>query len=311
METEKVPIVDFFGHDGVMKSLGTIGAEIYSAFKSAGFVYLKNHGIAAPKIEAAFNVSREFFQLPVIVKQKYARPTDSNEGWVAVERESLNPERPADLKEAFNFSKKENVKNCLPKEVTTFNPVLADLFDEAQQLTFRVLEALDEGMPGNVNVKIDNIFTNSHKLIGKPGNATGLRSLYYPALDPEGSIKPGQVRCGEHSDYGSITILFQDDIGGLEVQRVDGMYVPAPPIPGTVLVNVGDLMQRWTADQIKSTKHRVLIPEKELLMRQVRQSIAFFVQPDDNFLITCLDGSNKYEPVSSLDYLNMRFAATY
>ena len=122
-----------------------------------------------------------------------------------------------------------------------------------------------------------------------------------------------------------------------------GEYVPATPIPETVLVNVGDLMQRWTSDVLQSTvtklhdkqqtlahfatllcsskesitkalwfqKHRVLIPEAEVKRNEVRQSLAFFVHPDDNELIECIDGSHKYEPITALDYLNMRFAATY
>ncbi|KAJ7340037.1 hypothetical protein OS493_002759, partial [Desmophyllum pertusum] len=83
--------------------------------------------------------------------------------------------------------------------------------------------------------------------------STALRLLYYPPLPEESNIKPGQVRCGEHSDYGTITLLFQDDIGGLEVLPVNGKYSPARPIAGTVLVNIGDLMQRWTADKLIST----------------------------------------------------------
>ena len=87
--------------------------------------------------------------------------------------------------------------------------------------------------------------------------------------------------------------------------------MPATPIPGTVLVNIGDLMQRWTSDSLLATKHRVLVPEEEFRKRKYRQSIAFFVLSDDDFIVKCLDGSEKYEPISSLDCLNYRFSISY
>lgn len=89
---------------------------------------------------------------------------------------------------------------------------------------------------------------------------------------------PEQLRAGEHSDYGSFTLLFQDAVGGLEVCNARGEWIEAPFIPETVLVNTGDLMQRWTNHVFCSTKHRVRIPQ-ELKAKQSRYSIAFFVIP--------------------------------
>ncbi|MBN3307812.1 YQK1 protein, partial [Amia calva] len=131
-------------------------------------------------------------------------------------------------------------------------------------------------------------------------NPTGLRTLYYPPVD-RSSVKEGQIRCGEHSDYGSITLLFQSSEAGV--------YISAPPIPGTVLINIADLMQRWTCDRFVSAKHRVLLPADD--DKTTRQSMPFFVHPDDDAIISCFDGSNKYPPINSLDYLNERFYASY
>lgn len=188
--------------------------------------------------------------------------------------------------------------------IPNFYDVFKSLFTSAQELGNRVLDLMSIGL------NIDRSFLRDcHKNVGKKDNQTTLRSLYYPRISKE--VKPGQVRCGEHSDYGSITLLFQDDVGGLEVKPVGADYIPATPIPGTVLVNLGDLMQRWTADKLVATKHRVLIPEEEVMLSKGRQSIAFFIHPDDDVIIKCLDGSGKYEEISSIDYLNMRFAVTY
>ncbi|KAF3706203.1 1-aminocyclopropane-1-carboxylate oxidase [Channa argus] len=138
-------------------------------------------------------------------------------------------------------------------------------------------------------------------------NGTTLRSLYYPPVNSE-KAKEGQLRCGEHSDYGTITLLFQNS-DGLQVRRRSGEFICAPTIPGAVLINVADLMQRWTSDQFVSVLHRVLLPPVGDC--STRQSLAFFVQPDDEALITCCDGSNKYPPVSAGAYLIERFNDSY
>ncbi|KAK3103977.1 hypothetical protein FSP39_023384, partial [Pinctada imbricata] len=109
-----------------------------------------------------------------------------------------------------------------------------------------------------------------------------------------------------------ITLLFQDDIGGLEVKpRSSDRYIPATPIPDTVVINLGDSMQRWTADKLVAGKHRVQVPVDELKNNKGRQSIAFFVHADDHVMLECIDKSNKYEPISSIDYLHMKFSKIY
>lgn len=133
-----------------------------------------------------------------------------------------------------------------------------------------------------------------------------MRTLYYPEVK---DVKPKQLRCGEHSDYGTVTFLFQTD-DGLEVMNRQGEYIQVPPIPDTMIINIGDLMQRWTADKLLASKHKVGMPTGSQ-KNQGRQSIAFFLQPDDETIVKCLDGSDKYEPISSIDYLNMRFGVTY
>jgi isopenicillin N synthase-like dioxygenase len=91
-----------------------------------------------------------------------------------------------------------------------------------------------------------------------------LRLLHYPAVRKDlFTVNPGQVRAGEHSDYGSITFLFQDQRGGLQVQSPEGKFVDATPIEGTCVVNAGDLLARWSNDTIRSTVHRVVEPPRK------------------------------------------------
>jgi isopenicillin N synthase-like dioxygenase len=168
-----------------------------------------------------------------------------------------------------------------------------------------------------------------------------LRLLHYPGVSKrifrrdDGQL---QVRAGEHSDYGmykwrynqaqyakvtigSITLLFQDVRGGLQVRSPKGTFVDATPIEGTIVVNAGDLLARWSNDTIKSTKHRVVepSPKPEDADKDVyppRYSIAYFCNPNYERMIQAIPGTyeeagRKYGDVSSGEYLIQRLTATY
>ncbi|RXN01930.1 ATP-binding cassette sub-family C member 8 [Acipenser ruthenus] len=188
--------------------------------------------------------------------------------------------------------------------IPEFREVLDSFFRRCKKLALRVLEvtALCLGLERD-------FFVSKHRLIGSNKNCTTFRTLYYPPLHKV-IVKPNQIRCGEHSDYGSLTLLFQDESGGLEVMNRSGQYISAPCIPGTVLVNIADLMQRWTSDVLVSTFHRVVLPSDDK-MNTSRQSMAFFVHPDNDEIISCCDGSSKYPPVNALQYTKDRAYIAY
>ncbi|XP_068710551.1 uncharacterized protein [Montipora foliosa] len=284
--------------------------KLYKAFSTVGFVYIKNHGIPQDKIASIFKLSDDFFQLDHDVKQKYARPASGcGHGWVAFEREKVSPDRPADHKEAFNITEPCNDQRVWPDDkVPGFQKEIHSFFELCGQLSLHILHLMALGL----ELKDAEIFTDTHKTMESTKNATTLRLLHYPCIKEEDGIKPGQIRCGEHTDYGSITLLFQDEMPGLEVLPLGCEdYIPAPPLPGAIVVNVADLMQRWTADKLKSTRHRVSIPTEECHRRVPRRSLAFFVHPDDDTLVECLDGSEKYPSITAYDYLWQRLNATY
>lgn len=298
----EIPVVDL----SLASTQATETASaLVKAFSEIGFVYLRNHGIPAKQVSDIVDITQKFFNLPQDTKMKYLRGED-NFGYVQMEMESLNPERPhGDLKEAFNFTPTTN-QRWPETEVPRMREELEAFWDSCAGLSLQVLELTARGLGLDPEA-----FTKYHHLVRgntEHVNTTTVRALHYP---PVATVKAGQVRCGEHSDYGSITLLFPDMIGGLEVKARDVGYIPATPIPDTVVVNIGDLMQRWTSDKLVSTKHRVLIPEEEVKQQLGRRSIAFFVQPDNEALIECVDGSHKYEPITSLQYLQQRFSVTY
>uniref|UniRef100_A0A1A8JFC1 Fe2OG dioxygenase domain-containing protein n=1 Tax=Nothobranchius kuhntae TaxID=321403 RepID=A0A1A8JFC1_NOTKU len=209
----------------------------------------------------------------------------------------LNPKRPGDLKESFNTS---SFHPDIKWPSADFLETHRSFFQRCKELSLRVLRvmALSLGLDPDV-------FIRAHALIGTDENKTTLRSLYYP---PVKTAKENQLRCGEHSDYGSITLVFQGS-DGLQVCARSGEFIAAPVVSGAILVNIADLMQRWTADRFISVCHRVLLPPEGDAC--TRQSLAFFVHPDDEALISCCDGSSKYPPITAGDYVTQRFNKTY
>jgi isopenicillin N synthase-like dioxygenase len=295
----KIPIIDLLdltSSNTVTRQ--TVVKKIYQACHEVGFMYLQNPGISAELIQGVFTQSKSFFNLPLEIKQQQAWNDEfSNVGYVGMERERLNPNKPGDLKEAFNL-----VGANSSSPIANYPDILA-FFQACTELANKILS----GFALALELPVD-FFTTRHN----QQNHT-LRLLHYPPLQK--SPQPGQVRAGEHSDYGSITLLFQDNIGGLEVQTASGEWIAAVPIPDMVLVNTGDLMARWTNHVFCSTKHRVMLPH-DVSLKQSRYSVAFFCHPNEDTEIVCLESCQKekpplYPPILAGQYLISRLQATY
>ncbi|KAL6106322.1 uncharacterized protein ACO6RY_10224 [Pungitius sinensis] len=305
-----IPVVDFAAWSLRKRNISdeqihTVKEQLESAFTQVGFVFLKNTGITQEEVDRIMAVSKTFFLQPVEVKKPFRRDSfdvNPNHGWVRLEVERLNPCCPEDLKESFNVTSISPDIKWPSGAAEDFQETQTSFFRRCGQLSLRVLRAMA------LSLSLDpQVFLSAHRLIGDEGNGTTLRSLYYPSVDHD-KVKERQLRCGEHSDYGSITLLFSSS-GGLQVRRRSGEFIDVPYVPGAVLVNVADLMQRWTADRFVSVVHRVRLPP--VGDSSTRQSVVFFVHPDDDALITCCDGSNKYPPVTGGAYLEERFKASY
>ncbi|XP_019750318.1 UPF0676 protein C1494.01 [Hippocampus comes] len=307
-----IPVVDFSVaslsvEDIFNAELHQLARELKVAFTDVGFVFLQNTGITQAEVDNVMDVSRRFFLQPDQLKRPFSRksfPNSPNHGWVSLETERLDPQKPGDLKEAFNLSSLQpDIKWPSSEAAPGFQETQTTFFHRCKELCLRVLRVMA------LSLDVDpDIFLNAHRLIGTDKNGTTLRSLYYPPVNSE-QAKEGQLRCGEHSDYGSITLLFQN-AEGLQVRRRSGEFICAPSVPGAVLVNIADLMQRWTSDHFVSVLHRVLLPPAGDCS-STRQSLAFFVQPDDEAVVSCIDGSDLYPPVQAGAYLIERFKNSY
>jgi isopenicillin N synthase-like dioxygenase len=300
-----IPIIDFYTFtNGNTATQQTVVKQIYQACHEIGFMYLQNPGISKNLVKQVFTQSKSFFNLPLEVKQQLAWSDEfSNTGYVGIERERLDRNKPGDLKEAFNLGKALLTCPSLSPISPVQDSCILAFYDTCTELANTVLQAfaLALELP-------EDFFTTRHN----QRNHT-LRLLHYPSLQT--LPKLGQVRAGEHSDYGSITLLFQDEVGGLEVQTASGEWIAAPAIPGTVVVNTGDLMQRWTNDVFCSTQHRVMIPS-DSSVKQSRYSVAFFCHPNNEIEIACLESCQRayppiYPPILAGEYLLQRLQATY
>ncbi|MBD2256434.1 isopenicillin N synthase family oxygenase [Pseudanabaena sp. FACHB-2040] len=293
----------------------TIANQVAQACQSMGFFYLIGHDISSEQRAAAFKESARFFQLPPEEKSALSwSSTESNLGYVGVGRESLNPGQTIDLKEAFNIGSDNNPgnPNRWPPALPSFRETLQAFYQSANNLAWQVLQALALALQ-----LPKDFFVKHHQ---QPAHT--LRLLHYPPYDSLAAqtLEGEHIRAGEHSDYGSITLLFQDAQSGLQVKTPAGEWIAATPKGDAVLVNLGDLMQRWSNDRFRSTPHRVVLPTGAAVS-QSRYSMALFCDPDPQTLVTAvadLNGSQsnfldkpQYEPITAGDYLKSRLQATY
>jgi len=323
-----IPLVDFslFLH-GSPKDKRIAAEGMTSGFQNAGFVYLKNHGIPKETVSRVFSESAKFFARPKEQKNTLSWTTpESNRGYVAQGREKvtdltdkeevekLKAQNP-DLKESIEIGREgeeghpNNWPDHFDEEGKVFKEVMNDFHGTCKQLHVEVMRAMALGLG------LDESYFDEYT----DGGDNTLRLLHYPAVDKTVFVKnKGQVRAGEHTDYGSITLLFQDARGGLQVLSPKGTFVDATPIPDTIVINAGDLLARWSNDNIKSTKHRVVEPPKPADTDKYppRYSVAYFCNPNFEKFIDAIPGTyekegKKYPGINSGEYLVQRLAATY
>lgn len=278
------------------ETIKLLGKRIVELFKEYNFCYLKNHGVKTSLLDEFMQVSRNFFELPAEVKSKFPMDTAYKFGCVLFETEKLNLQRSAgDLHESFNYT--PGYDKVWPP-VEKFEVLAKEFYAATLDLALRFCDVLSLGLDLPVE-----FMRAAHKLVGQKGNPTVIRSIYYPPIPSSKTINTDQVRIGEHHDADTVTFEFQDSVGGLEIQNPRGEFVPVDPIPGTVLVIVGPLLQRLTSDRLTATVHRILVPEDERKYK-TRQALLLFLHPDDDYVVKCIDGSDTYEPISSGDYFD-------
>ncbi|CAG7734831.1 unnamed protein product [Allacma fusca] len=279
--------------------------------ENSGCAYLLNHGIPEEMISTVFAESKTFFELPDDIKMKYCKKdvTKSNHGYSAVGQECLNNLNIRELKETFDICGND----CYyPEEVPKFKEVMESLEAACWKLHSKLFKLL------SMSLKLDNVdFIND-----KARNCTDrtvpslntARTAYYPPVGDD--VIAGDIRCSAHTDWGLLTMLLQDDIGGLEVQVPSKGWIPVPPIPGTIVVITGDLLEKLTGGYFGATPHRVMIPEDEIKMKKYRQTFLSFSISDNDVDIfplrsELLDGDYDSKPVNSFEHAMWRSTLSY
>jgi isopenicillin N synthase-like dioxygenase len=301
-----------------------LGAELDRICRTTGFLAVAHHGVPETTIAEAWGAARAFFDLNPAEKQLARAPYPGYPyGYLGPELESLarsrNVDAPADLKESFNggplkappgLADRDALAFCYaetiwPERPAGFRAAWVAYYAAMEDLAARIMRAFA------VALGLAEDFFEPY--LSAPVSA--LRALNYPRQTT--APKPGQIRAGAHTDYGSLTILLPEPGSqGLEILSPDGEWTAVPPQPGAFVVNIGDLMALWTHDRWVSTLHRVVNPALAEDANRRRQSFAFFHQPNWDAEIATLPSClapgerSKYAPVFSGPYLMSKFKST-
>jgi isopenicillin N synthase-like dioxygenase len=298
-----LPVVDIAPVSSDAAPVGPVVLQVRNALAEFGFMYVRGHGISPSVLGRALEASRNFFAQPASFTSRFAynhTDLEANFGFHGVQGERLDPSSPPDLKESFSMRNALAVTQAERWPGEPFRDAALALYAASLAASYRIMRIMAAGL----NLP-QEFFTQRHQ-----GQNVTLRYLHYPAgLAAESAAQFG---AGAHTDYGSITLLYQDDVGGLEVLGRDAGWHSAPAVPDALLVNIGDLMQRWTNDHFVSTLHRV----RPIRGHADRYSIAFFVDPDTNVQVECIESCTsadrpaRYSAVSAGEHIYAKNSAS-
>ena len=312
---DAIPVVDLGTTD--RKS---IADDIHRACRDTGFFYVVNHGIPQALIDAQFTAAKRFFDLPLDEKLAlHMKKSPSTAGYEPTGGQALDSQddkadkAPPDLKESFYCGLELAPDHPLAlKKIRTFGhnqwPELTG-FREQMLSYHEALSALGDRLHGLLAMSLD-MPADWFKQFHAPASAT-LRLIKYPPQPRNAAFN--QIGAGAHTDWGGVTILAQDDVGGLEVRTVQGDWIEAPPIPGTFVINLGDLMARWTNGLYMSNMHRVLNNTTD----RDRYSIPFFYSPFPTSVIeaipSCVDADHprRFADCTAQEHMAEMFRRSY
>ena len=305
----KIPSLDlrdFLSEDANRKE--EFVQSIGKAFQEIGVCAVKGHLLADDLVERLYKQIKLFFDLPYEVKAKYEFPQYSGQrGYVSFGKESAKGSKHGDLKEYWHFGQyieeEEKEKyNYFPNihvdELSEFNEVGREVYSTLEKTAKHILRALA------LYLNIEEDYFDQYI---KNGNSI-LRPIHYPPIleDPKEA-----VRASAHGDINLITLLMGAHGKGLQVQHSNGEWIDAVASEDELMINIGDMLSRHTNNLLKSTVHRVVNPDRELLKKS-RYSIPFFMHPISemklNVLESCIsdESPKSFDDITAGDFLNER-----
>ena len=311
-----LPVIDIGGLSSAdPEARKAVGAKLREACLDKGFFYISNHGVPEDLVRDVFAEAAAFFALPAEQKAEVDKSkSKANRGYEPMQGQTLEPGAPPDLKEGYYIGPEHGPddprviagtfnhgSNQWPSQRPNFRPVM----ERYRSVLFDLSATLMRGMALSLDLP-ENYFEGYHK----DANGT-VRLLHYPPQSPQGD--PTQKGAGAHTDFGGLTVLRQGDVGGLQVwdQKSDA-WIHADPLPNTYVVNLGDMISRWTNDRYRSTVHRVVNASgKE------RYSVPFFYTGNYAFNVECIPTclapgeTPKYPPVTVEQHMREMYKRTY
>jgi isopenicillin N synthase-like dioxygenase len=316
--TQAIPVIDFgpaFGGDA--GALEAVAARVRVACEQVGFFYMTGHGVPQAVIDGAFEASREFHALPLEQKMQL-RLNENNIGYLPVNQSmqrasGVHKATRPNFNESFFISHDRSADHPdvlagLPLRGRNQWPAGRERMRAAMMRYFKTLERVGDRMLPVFARSLELPAGYFSRFFADEPHLN-LRFLHYPPQDTDDDEQFGQ---GPHTDNSFLTILAREDVPGLAVRLPNGAWLPPPVIPGTLLVNLGNMMKRWSNDRFLSTPHGVLNDSG-----RDRYSIAFFYSPNPNATIECLPTCTsptdppRYPPALYRDLILAFFNANY
>ena len=303
-----IPVVDISSlRDGSAPQ--QVATALHEASQNLGFIYISHHGIPDAVIAEAREVALAFFRTDAVEKVGVS-VSAKHRGWLGQGGAKMQDDARADLKESFIWGYQDAAGNTPEDHALRGQnqwPVQPAGMEAAAMAYFQYAHAVAHHLMRGFALGLEqagNFFLRSCE---QPLSRASF--VYYPAQDE--ALGEEQFGVGPHTDFGVLTVLCQDEVGGLQVQTVDGDWIHAPPIAGTLLVNVGDLLHRWTDGAYKSTPHRVVNRSG-----RERLSLVLAFDPDPETPVDACDIYGvDYVPqqpaISCGDYLVWRFGKAF
>ena len=303
-DPDLIPIIDITSLRNGKDSF-YVSKLLQDASKRTGFIYVQGHGIQRQTIENARHSALKFFRSTADDKST-VQVTTTHRGWLGQKRSKMQDDAKADLKESFIWgheSEPDNLPkntyvygtNKWPKFQPDFQKHATNYFNEVQKVAHHLLRGFAIGL----NLQENFFLRNCSQPLSRASY------VYYPQQPVD--LGENQFGAGPHTDFGLMTVLCQDAIGGLQIKNINGDWVHAPPVEGSLIVNVGDLLSRWTDGIYRSTMHRVVNTSGH-----ERLSLVFAFDPNYDTVIDAHEifGSNyktKEDPIRCGEYLEWRF----